>query len=57
MGYQLIIYHSGTTNQILSAKASNEIEWINRVDAQAKGKFAVIAWSPDEMKGDKLNEL
>ena len=51
------LYRSGTTNQMLSAKASNEIEWINKVDAHAKGKFAVIAWSPDEIKGDKLKEL
>ncbi|MBU3142672.1 arsenical pump-driving ATPase [Clostridium sp. CF012] len=46
-----------TTNKLLSAKASNEIEWINKVDANAKGKFAVIPWSPDEIKGDKLKDL
>ena len=51
------LYHTGTTNQMLSAKASNEIEWINKVDAHANGKFAVIAWSADEIKGEKLNEL
>lgn len=51
------LYHTGTTNQMLSAKASNEIEWINKVNAHAYGKFAVIAWSPDEIKGDKLNDL
>ncbi|WP_312888333.1 hypothetical protein [Clostridium bowmanii] len=42
---------------MLAAKASNEIEWIKKVDAHAKGKFAVIAWSPDEIKGDKLKNL
>lgn len=51
------LYKTGTTNKLLSAKASNEIEWINKVDAHADGKFAVIPWSPDEIKGDKLNEL
>ena len=51
------LYKTGTTNKLLSAKASNEIEWINKVDAHAEGKFAVIPWSPDEIKGDKLNEL
>lgn len=51
------LYHTGTTNKILSAKASNEIEWINKVDAHANGNFAVVAWTPDEIKGDKLNEL
>jgi arsenite-transporting ATPase len=51
------LYSTGTTNKMLSAKASNEIEWINKVDAHAKGKFAVIPWSADEIKGEKLNEL
>ncbi|WOC31142.1 MULTISPECIES: arsenical pump-driving ATPase [Caproicibacterium] len=47
-------YRTGTTNQILSAKVSNEIEWINKVDEHSKGNFAVIAWSAEEIKGDKL---
>ncbi|APC42054.1 arsenical pump-driving ATPase [Clostridium estertheticum] len=51
------LYKTGTTNKLLAAKASNEIEWINKVDAHAEGKFAVIPWSPDEIKGDKLNHL
>ncbi|MFT5872566.1 MAG: arsenite-transporting ATPase [Clostridium sp.] len=51
------LHATGTTNKLLSAKASNEIEWINKVDSHANGKFAVIAWSPDEIKGDKLKEL
>ncbi len=51
------LYHTATTNKMLSAKASNEIEWINKVDQHANGKFAVIAWSADEIKGDKLLDL
>ena len=51
------LYNTNTTNKMLSAKASNEIEWINKVDAHSMGKFAVISWSADEIKGDKLNEL
>lgn len=47
-------YHTGTTNQMLSAKASNEIQWINKVDAHAKGNFAVIGWSSDEINAEKL---
>jgi arsenite-transporting ATPase len=46
-----------TTNKLLSAKASNEIEWINKVDAHANGKFTVIPWSADEIKGEKLKDL
>lgn len=48
------LYHTGTTNQLLSAKASHEIEWINKVDEHSGGNFAIIAWSADELKGDKL---
>ncbi|OLN32957.1 arsenical pump-driving ATPase [Desulfosporosinus metallidurans] len=51
------LYHTGTTNQLLSAKASNEIKWINQVDKHSEGNFAVIAWSAEEIKGDKLLTL
>lgn len=51
------LYHTGTTNKLLSAKASHEIEWINKVDTHSKGNFAVIAWSAEEIKGDKLLDL
>ena len=51
------LYHTGTTNQMLAAKASNEIEWINKVDEHTAGKFAIIGWSPYEIKGEKLKEL
>ena len=48
------LYHTGTTNRLLLAKASSEIEWINKVDAHSGGSFALIAWSADELKGDRL---
>ncbi|MBR0599737.1 arsenical pump-driving ATPase [Sinanaerobacter chloroacetimidivorans] len=51
------LFHTGTTNRMLAAKASNEIEWINKVDEHTDSKFAVIGWSSDEIKGDKLKEL
>lgn len=51
------LYRTGTTNHLLSAKASNEIEWINKVDAHANGKFAVISWRPDEIKDESLYML
>lgn len=51
------LYCTGTTNQMLSAKASSEIEWINQIDAHSNGNFAVISWSPDEIKGEKLKDL
>ena len=50
-------YHANTTNALLKAKAGNEVEWINRIDRHNDGKFAVIAWSADQIKGEKLLEL
>ncbi|WP_346885821.1 arsenical pump-driving ATPase [Clostridium sp. UBA4395] len=51
------LYQTGTTNKMLHAKASNEIQWINKVDEHSNGNFAVIPWNPDEIKDDKLNDL
>jgi len=51
------LYATKTTNDILKAKASNEIQWINKVDEISNGKYAVIEWKADEVKGEKLNEL
>lgn len=51
------LYGTDTTNPILAAKAANEIEWLNRVDEHAGGKFALITWSAEEIKGDRLLSL
>lgn len=51
------LYHTQTTNAMLAAKASNEIPWINKVAEHTNGNFALIAWSADDIKGDKLKEL
>jgi len=48
------LYGTNTTNPILAAKAAGEVEWINRIDEHAGGKFALIAWSAGEIKGDSL---
>lgn len=50
-------YQAETTNTLLKVKASNEVEWINRIDQHTNGKFALIAWSEDKVKGAKLLEL
>ena len=46
-----------TTNEILKAKANNEIVWINKVNEISKGNFAVVEWKAEEVKGKKLLEL
>ena len=51
------LYKSQTTNPMLMAKAGAEIEWLNKVDAHTKGNFALIEWSADEIKDDKLLAL
>ncbi|WP_313072127.1 arsenical pump-driving ATPase [Lacrimispora sp.] len=51
------LYHTKTTNALLAAKASNEIPWINKIAEHTNGNFALIAWSADDIKGDKLREL
>ncbi|WP_346887897.1 arsenical pump-driving ATPase [Clostridium sp. UBA1056] len=50
-------YATNTTNEILKVKASNEVQWINKVDDISSGNFAVIEWIPEEVKGEKLNDL
>lgn len=51
------LYGTDTTSPMLAAKAASEAEWLNRIDAHAGGKFALIAWSADEIKGDRLLAL
>jgi arsenite-transporting ATPase len=48
------LYNTGTKNVMLSAKANNEIAWINKVDNHSDGNFALISWSLEELKGEKL---
>ncbi|HBY90744.1 arsenical pump-driving ATPase [Ruoffia sp. FAM 24228] len=45
---------TGTTNKTLLARAKSEEEWIQRVDGLSNGHFAVIDWSPIELKEDVL---
>lgn len=48
------LYHVGTANALLSAKASNEIEWINKIDSHTNGQFAIISWRAVDIKGENL---
>jgi len=51
------LYAAETVNQLLKAKASHEIEWINKVDEISDSNFAVIQWNAGEIKGDTLLEF
>ena len=50
-------YAANTTNDILQVKASNEVQWINKVNEISNSNFAIIEWTPEELKGEKLNDL
>lgn len=51
------MYAADTTNQLLRAKADNEVEWINDVAHHAGGNVALIAWRPEEIRDEKLLNL
>lgn len=51
------LFAAKTTNQLLEAKASHEIPWINKVEEQSKGNFAVIRWSSGTISGESLLAL
>jgi arsenite/tail-anchored protein-transporting ATPase len=51
------LHATKTSNQLLKAKASNEIEWINKVNKHSDGNFAVIKWSAEEIKGENLLDI
>ena len=51
------LYGTDTTNPILVAKATGEIEWLNRINEHANGKFALISLSPEDIKGERLLAL
>ncbi|MCH3963619.1 MAG: arsenical pump-driving ATPase [Clostridium sp.] len=51
------MYAADTTNNVLKAKASNEIPWINKVNEISNENFALIEWKAEEIKDEKLFEL
>ncbi|MFV0503430.1 MAG: arsenical pump-driving ATPase [Lachnospirales bacterium] len=51
------LHSSGTTNKILKAKSSNEIEWINKVYERTNNHFALIGWNAENIKGNNLRHL
>jgi arsenite/tail-anchored protein-transporting ATPase len=47
-------YKSGSVNSLLSSKAKNEMEWINKVDKHSDGNFTIIPWIADEIAAEKF---
>ena len=48
---------TGSSNRTLAVKASNEAEWIGKVDRHTDGKTVLLSWRPEEVKGDSLLSL
>ena len=48
---------TGSSNRTLAVKASNEAEWIGKVDRHTDGKTVLLSWHPEEVKGDSLLSL
>lgn len=51
------IYKTDATSIFLKTKASNEVQWINKVDEISEDNFAVIPWKSYEISGEKLFDL
>ncbi len=50
-------YATNTTNEVLRAKAASEAEWINKISEQSKGNTALIKWTNEDLKGERLSLL
>ena len=48
---------SGTTNEILLARAQTEKGWIDKVAEVSNNHFAVVEWSSEELKGKALTTI
>ena len=48
---------TGSSNRTLSVKASNEAEWIDKVERHTDGRTVLLSWHPEEVKGDCLLSL
>lgn len=51
------LYQTDSTNEMLAVKAGNEVEWINKVIDYAAGNMVLVAWKPEEVKGERLLKL
>ena len=48
---------TGTTNNVLLTRAQSEVQWIEKVASLSDNHFAVVEWSPIELKGKAMETL
>ena len=51
------LYKANPKNKMLSAKANEEVKWINKILDHNSGKLAVIEWTKEDLRGDKLYQI
>lgn len=51
------LYKANPGNKMLSAKANEEVKWINKILDHTSGKLAVIEWTKEDLYGDKLYQI
>lgn len=51
------LYKANPKNKMLSAKANEEVKWINKILDHTSGKLAVIEWTEEDLSGDKLYQI
>lgn len=51
------LYKANPKNKMLSAKANEEVKWINKILDHNSGKLAVIEWTKEDLRGDKLYDI
>ena len=51
------LYKANPGNKMLSAKANEEVKWINKILDHSSGKLAVVEWTKEDLRGDKLYNI
>lgn len=51
------LYKANPSNKMLSAKANEEVKWINKILDHNSGKLAVVEWTKEDLHGDKLYQI
>lgn len=51
------LYKANPGNKMLSAKANEEVKWINKILDHTSGKLAVIEWTKEDLCGDILYQI
>ena len=51
------LYAADIQNEMLKAKAANEVTWINRVNRHTNGSFILVEWKTEEVRDNTLRGL